>query len=234
MKTFRIASLVLVLIALVATGCSKDNPVSPGGSTGNSALLGTWLLNTQDGQDFSEYAGYYTFTSDKITVGSAVANCTTVMSYVVQGNKIITTVISDDCGDDPVGTKDTVSYTVSGNTLTVTMEDGVFVATKGTLSPVAGLWLTQTIDGEPAPQGINQLLQFGHNTFKMTRYENGEEVCNTVFSYSVSGNKLPMTVTGAGCEGLAVGATDQPSYVVSNDILTLKFSDNTTIVAKRQ
>jgi hypothetical protein len=230
MKRFSMASLAVVLLALVAVGCSKDGPVSPN----TSQLQGTWLLMTKDGQDYSHLAGYYTITNDRVTIGSAVANCTTVSSYKVEGNKIITTLISDACGDDPVGTKDTVTYVINGNQLTVTSKDGSFVAERGTLAPVAGLWLTESVDGEAVPEGIDQLLQFGHKTFTITKFEGGEETCKAVLNYSVSGNKLPMTAVQSGCEGLEVGSTDQPAFSLNGNKLTLKFIDNTTLVAVRQ
>jgi hypothetical protein len=230
MKRFSMASLVVVLLALTAIGCSKDGPVSPN----TSQLQGTWLLMTKDGQDFSHLAGYYTISSDRVTIGSAVANCITVSSYKVEGNKIITTVITDACGEDPAGTKDTVTYTINGNQLTITSDDGVYVAERGTPSPVAGLWLTESVDGQPVPEGIDQMLQFGHKTFGITKYENGEETCAAVLNYTVSGNKLPMTTVQSGCEGLEVGSTDQPTYSIAGNKLTLKFVDNTTLVAVRQ
>jgi hypothetical protein len=191
-------------------------------------------MMTQNGEDFSQYAGYYTFTNDRLTVGSAVANCTTVMSYTVQGNKIITTVISDACGEEAAGTKDTVTYTINGNQMTISSDDGTFTAERGTVAPVAGLWLTESVNGEQVPEGISQMLQFGHKTFGITKYEGGEEVCKAVLNYSVSGNKLPMTTVQSGCDGLDVGSTDQPTFSINGDRLTLKFIDNTTLVAVRQ
>jgi hypothetical protein len=113
-------------VAIAFSGCGdKSNPVSAGGS----AFVGTWSMTTATTGGMTVTAGNTTLT-DVMTINSnntyrsimteymvtPPSVDTEVGTYAVVGNKMINT---------PTATNmpDTVSYTLSGTTLTITSVD---------------------------------------------------------------------------------------------------------------
>lgn len=137
----RVLTWPIVLLFSIATlllSCSDS--ATEGKSNNDPSLIGTWNLTSVNGQPVAE--GVYlrwTFTAETVTVTSDL-DCVEVLRYsstngVLRGLSVVSREGAD-CGDDD-GTGELGSYTVTGNTLTLTMNDpemdpptAVFVFTK--------------------------------------------------------------------------------------------------------
>jgi hypothetical protein len=123
------ASLLLSLMLLSA--CTrKGSPTEPSTPT----LIGTWNVTSVDGKTppaGKKVTFKFTATTATSTLSSDGTRCETVFSYVKDGDKLYLEVLSNDCADINVGDRDTMTYTLTGTTLTmVSNVDGTTIVTR--------------------------------------------------------------------------------------------------------
>jgi hypothetical protein len=225
------ASLILGT-ALLFSACSKSNPADPGT---NSPVNGSWNITTFNGQDVSPYGLSWVFTNNQGTF-TGFNGCKSSFSYTTSGSKLFTTVVSDQCADDPVGSRDSATFSINGNTMTLTSAGAVMTLTKGTvtsLPSLVGTWNVSTIDGSPVPNGNTMTLTFDLAEMTQRVVFGGGGSCETAFDYTRTANKIEVEVVREDCGAVNVGDQDLLTYTISGNTLTVVFSDGTTLVASK-
>lgn len=220
----------LAFMALLVLSACKDNPVTPA----PASVEGVWQIVTVNGDASSQLDLFWTFTKTQGTYEQGFTGCASGFTYTLSGNKIILTVTADGCLGSPVGSKDTITYTVNGNTMTMNDHGDAFTLTKvsATNTALLGKWEAETIDGEPSSTGNRLFFEFTNTAARQT-VSNGGSSCETLFHMARSGNMLHFTVTADDCGEVSVGDEDTGTYSITENKLTLVLADGTTIVCKR-
>ncbi len=223
-----LSSVVILFAALLMQGCKDANPAQPS----SQPLIGSWKLLTANGQNVAELGTWWSFTQTQSTVTQEAAGCSGIFNYTVNGDKVNLTVVSDGCDGTQAGTSSTLTYTISGTTLTVREGTEVYVFEKATydLSPLVGSWKVLTIDGETPQNNIH--LAFTREIFAQIVSANGSN-CMTQFTYTKSGSTIAITTIDDECGIIEVGTSDQCTYTIVSNRLTIIFSDGTKLIAQR-
>lgn len=236
MKNRTILSLIgmFSLALLLTVSACKESPTQP--VSNSASIVGTWVVMSSNGQDVSAEQNSFTFTQTQGTF-KGPEGCTSTYSYTTQGNKVVSTVISDGCSGDPVGTRDTMTYTIVGDQLTFTGNGFTTVMKKGTPNPppsLTGSWTLKTVDGSTLPTGNSATLTFTNSTFSQTTIYGDGGSCTMTFDLTKTGTRLDIELMQNSCDNdLPIGATDVIMYTITGNTLTLTFSDNTVLVATR-
>lgn len=164
---------------------------------------------------------------------SGAVGCSGTFNYTTTGSKLKMTMLSSGCDEESVGSSTELTYSVSGTKLTVTDDGMVYVFEKGqsNLSELVGTWRVLTIDGT-APN--NQVtMSFTPEVMSQTAKNSAGSECTMQFVYEKSGNKLDITTTDDECGLLEVGTSDELTYSISGNKLTLTYSDGTKFVSQK-
>lgn len=228
-------ALVLLLSAFMMVflaACKTETPVDPGAP----ALDGSWQVMTANGADMAARQFWWTFNKGQSTFWQGESDCSATISYTTSKDKIFTTTVKDECGDGQPGEKDTLSYTINGDQMTVKDGSDVMVLKRspnGIPLTLVGKWNVQTVDGQGPQPGFTMTIQFT-STEMVVEKMNDQAACETIFTYEKDGsNKLNIATLSDECSGLEPGTTDVVTWTIANGKLTLVFGDGTTIVAKK-
>ena len=221
----------LACVALLALSACKDSPNAP---QTPASVEGIWQIVTVNGQPSTNLDLFWTFTKTEGAYEQGFTSCLSNFTYALSGNKIILTVTGDGCLNSPVGSKDTITYTVNGDNMTMKDHDDSFTLKKlsATNTALLGSWEVETVDGKTSTTGVRLFYDFT-NTMARQTVKNGSTTCQTLFHISRSGNAIGFTVLSDDCGEVSVGDEDQGTYSIANNKLTLVLQDGTTIVCKK-
>lgn len=224
-----LAPLALLFMALLMQACTDNNPSEPS----SQSVVGSWKLLTQGGQDVSALGIWWSFTQTQSTVTSGAVGCSGTFNYTTTGSKLKMTMLSSGCDEESVGSTTELTYSVSGTKLTVTDDGVVYVFEKGqsTLSELVGTWRVLTIDGAAPSNQVT--MSFTPEVMSQTAKNNAGAECTMQFVYEKSGNTLDITTIDDECGLLEVGTTDELTYSLSGNKLTLTYSDGTKFVSQK-
>lgn len=219
-------------MALFFTACTEKSPVEPAGPS----VEGTWQMISANGINMIGSEAWWTLEKGTANAWVGADDCHSTFTYTISGSKIITTVVEDGCADDPKGTKDTLAYTISGDQMTI-RHDGqtiIFKKSVGGIPPsIQGIWDVTTVDGEGPPPGMSAKMQITFTNMLITQ-NNGGTSCQALFQYEKTGaNTLKLVTLSSDCGEPEVGSVDTATWSISGNIMTLVYSDGTTLVAKR-
>jgi hypothetical protein len=96
-----------------------------------------------------------------------------------------------------------------------------------------GNWNVQTFDGAPPANGNTVTLTIDVATITQTVHSPTGGTCDLVMSYTRENNNMNVQITANDCTGEGIGNTDVISYSINGQILTLKYTDGSTMVAKK-
>jgi hypothetical protein len=221
----------LAFMALALFSACKDNPVTPASP---ASVEGVWQIVTVNGQESTPLDLYWTFSKTEGTYEQGFTGCISDFTYTLSGNKLILTVVTDGCLDALPGSKDTITYTVNGDKMTMNDHGDAFTLKKVPASSTAllGRWEAETVDGQGSSTGNRLFYDFTNTTVKQTVSGNGAS-CETMYHITRSGNAIHFTVTSDDCGEVNVGDEDQGTYTISGNKLTMVLTGGTTIVCKR-
>jgi hypothetical protein len=220
MRAQRLFPIALSVVLSILMMACKDDPVSP--TTDITALKGTWIMETADGQSVIDDGTIWSFADGTSTFTDAKSGCRTTMTYTASGNKIVTTLTANSCGQDPVGTRDTLTWSVANGKLTLKDDESTFVLHKISGNErVFGSWEVSSIDGQPLAEGAAMALFLYGSRFEIVKIKPGEQPCMTSFDFANTGSALNVEVVGEECGDVEVGATDTFNWTVSGNTITL-------------
>ncbi len=256
--------LMLLLVSLAVSACGAEP--EPGAPQDSSSLIGAWRLTAHGPADAPVPAvegveAGLTFNEDGTVSGTSGCNGLGG-DYSAEGNQItfgefVSTLMA--C-DDPIMRQEesahkvmtgTATYTVEGDTLTITNNDTVLVFTRGTLSteepsePVSltGAWTLTSYGPTDTPtlavEGANAEL-----TFNADGTVSGSSGCNSLNGdYSVEGDQVTfgaIVSTRMACDGAIMAQeaavlnvlTGTASYKVEGDLLTITKDSNVLVLTR--
>jgi hypothetical protein len=223
MRAQRLFPIALSLVlAILMTAC-KDSPTKPSTPANADALKGTWLLESIDGESFVDDGTVWTFGDGTSTLTDAETGCHQTFTYTATGTMISATMTANTCSNEPIGSHDEATWSVSNGKLT--MKSGTTTSVMRRMTgndQVIGTWIVTKIDGQaPAPGAGMKLYIYGSN-FEILKLKAGETTpCLTRFAMQNTGSRLNVEVLGDECGDVAEGVTDAFSWSVSNGVLTL-------------
>jgi hypothetical protein len=225
-----------VVLSLLVMAC-KDSPTSPNttSSTDASALKATWIMETLDGQNALAEGSIWTFGDGTASYSDARIGCWTSMTYTVSGSKITSTLTHNSCGQDPVGTRGEMTWSITNGKLTLTSDGSTMVFHKVAGAERAiGSWEVTSIDGSPLLQGAAMSIFVYGDLFEIQKIKPGENPCLTRFASVNTGSALNVQVISDECGDVQVGATDTFNWTTSGNTITFRLaSTGTTIEATR-
>jgi hypothetical protein len=94
---------------------------------------------------------------------------------------------------------------------------------------LTGGWITQTINGQDVAS-LGMSAQFSGNQVTFTSADG----CQSLNTYTTSGNKIILTVVNDPCTGDPVGKKDTVNYTLAGDQLTIAQGGQTIVMKKGQ
>jgi|GEM_PF-4216371 len=221
----------LAFTALLFLSACKDDPVAPA----STPMTGMWQLVSANGTDATMLDAIWNFTQNQVVLNQGYDDCTSRYTYTTSGSKLIITVVSDECNETSPGDKDTINYSITGETMTLTNSQGTLVMKKvsAAVQSLMGTWDVETVDGNGPTGGTQMTFTFGGVMMKH-RVTNGTQGCGTDFVYTTNGSTMAIRATDDTCGEIEVGATDAITYSIAGNKLTMNFSDGTKIVSKKR
>lgn len=237
MRAQRLFPIALSLVLSILMMACKDSPTNPTNNSNDpNALKGTWLLESIDGESFDQDGTIWMFGDGTASVSDAEIGCRQVMSYTVSGNKINGTLTANSCSDEPVGSTNTATWSISNGKLTTVSEGSTSIFRRPAGNDRAlGSWSVKTIDGQAPAEGAGMIVYIYGQTFEIFKLKTGaSEPCLTSFAMSNTGTRLNVQVVADECGDVEPGATDVFTWSVSGTTITLTLqSSGTVIVAER-
>jgi hypothetical protein len=230
--SFALLLFLSAFMVVLLSACTDNNPTEPSGPS----VDGTWNLIMVNGENASAADTWWTFNKGNASAWIGLTDCKSTFTYTTSGNRMITTVVQDDCGDEVKGSKDSLTYSIAGNQMTVKMDGDTYILKKspnGIPPSILGTWSVTTVDGQGPPPGRSVKMRILSTQIVVTRTSD-DQSCQAAFAYTRQGNALDLLVMNDECGDLEAGTTDSATWSLAGNTLTLVYaSDGTTIVARR-
>jgi hypothetical protein len=222
MRAQRLFPIALSVVLSILMMACKDDPVTPSGPDA-AALKGTWIMETADGQNVIDDAGIWSFDGTSATYTDASLGCRTSMTYTTSGTKLNTQLTFNSCGQDPVGTRDEITWSVANDKLTLVKDGQTLVFHKVSGSErVLGSWNVFKVDGQPLAQDAAMSLFIYGNRFEIVKLKSGAtQPCMTTFAMQNTGSALNVEVVDEQCGDIEVGTTGAFTWSYTGNTLTL-------------
>lgn len=223
MHAQRLFPIALSLVLSILMMACKDSPSSPNTVNPND-LKGVWLLESVDGQNFAEDGTVWTFGDGTSSLTDAETGCRQSFTYSVNGTSLYAQMTANTCSNEPVGSRDTATWSVANGKLTMKSGQSTTVLRRMTGNDrVLGTWIVTEIDDQAPAPGASMKLYFYSNIFEILKLKVGAtQPCLTQFRMTNTGSRLDVETIGDECGDIAEGTTDAFNWTVDGNTLTLE------------